>query len=84
MDEEGGVGGDDVNVVDSVKKRKEFDGKEKDFEDEGSELLLHKMKWELLKKDYFMQAPAKVTACDYHQGIDLVVVGYSSGAFGLY
>ncbi|XP_021859152.2 periodic tryptophan protein 2 [Spinacia oleracea] len=84
MDEDGGVGGDDVKAVDSVKKRKEFDGKENDFEDEGSEFLLHKMKWELLKKDYFMQAPAKVTACDYHQGIDLVVVGYSSGAFGLY
>uniref|UniRef100_A0A803LN58 Small-subunit processome Utp12 domain-containing protein n=1 Tax=Chenopodium quinoa TaxID=63459 RepID=A0A803LN58_CHEQI len=84
MDEEGGIGGDGVIAVVDVKKRKEFDEKEGDFGDEGSEFLLHKLKWELLKKDYFMQAPAKVTACDYHQGIDMVVVGYSSGVFGLY
>lgn len=84
MDEDGGIGGHDANAVENVKKRKEFDGKERDFEDEGSEFFLHKMKWELLKKDFFMQAPAKVTACDYHRGLDLVVVGYSSGVFGLY
>lgn len=46
--------------------------------------LLHDGKWELLKKDYFMQAPAKLTACDYHGGLDLVVVGFSNGVFGLY
>ncbi|XP_057536205.1 periodic tryptophan protein 2 [Amaranthus tricolor] len=82
MDEEGGVAAKDDNAIEKEKKRKEFDGK--DFEDEGSEILLHKIKWELLKKDYFMQAPAKVVACDYHQGLNLVVVGFSSGVFGLY
>ncbi|XP_022863761.1 periodic tryptophan protein 2-like [Olea europaea var. sylvestris] len=45
---------------------------------------LHKMKWELLKKDFFMQAPAKLIACDYHRGLDMVVVGFSNGVFGLY
>lgn len=42
------------------------------------------MEWKLSKKDYLMQAPAKVTACDYHKGLDLLVVGLSNGVFGLY
>ncbi|KAL9232034.1 hypothetical protein vseg_007183 [Gypsophila vaccaria] len=73
-----------------VKKRKEFDGKDGIFDgdgdedEDGDEGLLHKRKWEMLKRDFFMQAPAKVTACDYHAGQDLVVVGFSGGAFGLY
>ncbi|KAK9666312.1 hypothetical protein RND81_14G176600 [Saponaria officinalis] len=67
-----------------VKKRKEFDGKDKNFEDDENEVFLHHIKWELLKKDFLMQAPAKVTSCDYHPGLDLVVVGLSGGAFGLY
>ncbi|GAY60045.1 hypothetical protein CUMW_199080 [Citrus unshiu] len=29
-------------------------------------------------------APSKVTACDYHRGLDMVVVGFSNGVFGLY
>ncbi|KAJ8452785.1 hypothetical protein Cgig2_014548 [Carnegiea gigantea] len=68
----------------NVKKRKEFDGKGSNLIDEESEFFLHRIKWELLKKDYFMQAPAKVTACDYHRGLDLAVVGFSNGVFGLY
>ncbi|CAN6441188.1 unnamed protein product [Victoria cruziana] len=44
----------------------------------------HKGKWKLAKKDYCMQAPAKVSTCNYHRGLDLVVVGFSSGVFGLY
>ncbi|XP_074285604.1 periodic tryptophan protein 2 [Silene latifolia] len=77
-------GGNEVVVSDITKKRKDFDGKDRNFEDGDSEILLHQCKWVLLKKDFFMQAPAKVTACDYHRGLDLVVVGFSSGAFGLY
>ena len=66
----------------SVKKRKDFDGRESGFgEVEG---YLSGGKWELLRKDCFMQAPAKLTACDYHRGLDLVVVGFSNGVFGLY
>nr|QEX51138.1 putative periodic tryptophan protein 2 isoform X1 [Cymbidium ensifolium] len=45
---------------------------------------LHEMKWELSKKDFFMQAPARLTTCDYHRELDMVVVGFSSGVFGLY
>ncbi|GLU14598.1 hypothetical protein SLE2022_311590 [Rubroshorea leprosula] len=65
-----------------VKKRKEFDGKEDNSGEDGR--YLHQGKWELLRKDGFMQAPAKLTACDYHRGLDLVVVGFSNGVFGLY
>lgn len=77
--EDGGSG-----IDDNIKKRKEFDGKDGFLDEEESQLFLHKIKWELLKKDYFMQAPAKVTACDHHRGLDLVVVGFSNGVFGLY
>ncbi|KAG8379867.1 hypothetical protein BUALT_Bualt07G0134000 [Buddleja alternifolia] len=70
-----GVGENEVNL----KKRKEFDAKDEENRD-----LLHNMKWELLKKDFFMQAPAKLTACDYHRGLDMVVVGFSNGVFALY
>lgn len=40
--------------------------------------------WRLRKKDFFMQAPARLTACDYHRELDMVVVGFSNGVFGLY
>ncbi|WJX82479.1 U3 snoRNP protein [Trifolium repens] len=70
--------GDMMNVDDDgdVKKRKELE-----FEDGG---YLCKGKWALLRKDCFNQAPAKVSACDYHRGLDMVVVGFSNGVFGLY
>ncbi|KAL8151638.1 hypothetical protein V2J09_021446 [Rumex salicifolius] len=68
------------------KKRKEFDGKFSGLneQEENDELFLHKVKWELLKKNYCMQAPAKVTTCSYHRKLNLLVIGYSNGAFGLY
>ncbi|CAL9121996.1 unnamed protein product [Musa textilis] len=62
------------------KKRKNFGGSDA----ENSEIPLHKARWELLKKDFFMQSPAKLTACDYHRELDMVVVGFSNGVFGLY
>ncbi|KAF8406971.1 hypothetical protein HHK36_006092 [Tetracentron sinense] len=71
------------NNYDDTKKRKNFDGLNDDL-DEKCEFLLHKGRWELSKKDYFMQAQAKLTACDYHRALDLVVVGFSNGVFGLY
>ena len=61
-----------------VKKRKECDG------EVGEEGYLCGGKWELLRKDSFGQAPAKVTACDFHRGMDMVVIGFSNGVFGLY
>jgi periodic tryptophan protein 2 len=45
---------------------------------------LHLAKWELQEKHFFMQAPAKLTAYDYHRELDMVVVGFSNGVFGLY
>ncbi|OVA00485.1 WD40 repeat [Macleaya cordata] len=73
-------GDDNGNVHGSTKKRHRFDGNL----DEECEFNLHRGKWELVRKDNFMQAPAKLTACDYHRGLDLVVVGFSNGVFGLY
>lgn len=70
----------DLMVVDDgeVKKKR----KEREIEDGGGYLC--RGKWELLRKDCFNQAPAKVSACDYHRGLDMVVVGFNNGVFGLY
>ncbi|KAJ9559514.1 LOW QUALITY PROTEIN: hypothetical protein OSB04_004674 [Centaurea solstitialis] len=65
--------------IGNFKKRKSFDD-----DDEEDSSFLHKGKWELVKKDFFMQTPAKLTACDYHRGLEIVVVGFSNGVFGLY
>nr|GMD32397.1 periodic tryptophan protein 2 homolog [Ipomoea batatas] len=74
---------EEVDYNSNAKKRKNFDGKDKNLDEEKGPWL-HRLKWELLKKDYFMQTPAKLTACDYHRGLDMVVVGFSNGVFGLY
>ncbi|KAJ4952632.1 hypothetical protein NE237_029464 [Protea cynaroides] len=68
---------------DNIKKRKALDGSADNWDKE-YEFLLHKGKWELSKKDNCMQAPAKLTSCDYHRVLDLLVVGFSNGVFGLY
>ncbi|GFY97045.1 periodic tryptophan protein 2 [Actinidia rufa] len=57
---------DDGDGNANVKKRKNFDEGESNLNDENG-YMLHTGKWELLKKDFFMQAPAKLTACDYHR-----------------
>ncbi|WOL14635.1 periodic tryptophan protein [Canna indica] len=74
-------GEDPMDIESNKKKRKNFGGGD---DDENSETPLHKARWELLKKDFFMQAPAKLTACDYHRELDMVVVAFSNGVFGLY
>ncbi|KAK4748254.1 hypothetical protein SAY87_014840 [Trapa incisa] len=66
----------------SARKRKDFDWKDDTRGGEGE--YVSKGKWELKRKDGFMQAPAKLTACDYHKGIELLVIGFSNGVFGLY
>ncbi|XP_043721408.1 periodic tryptophan protein 2 [Telopea speciosissima] len=68
---------------DNVKKRKALDGSADNLNEE-YEFPLHGGKWELSRKDNCMQAPAKLTACDYHRALDIVVVGFSNGVFGLY
>ncbi|XP_050286400.1 periodic tryptophan protein 2 [Quercus robur] len=60
----------------------ETDGKDGNLEENGGYLVGGK--WRLLRKDCFNQAPAKLTACDYHAGLDMLVVGFSNGVFGLY
>ncbi|EYU21608.1 hypothetical protein ABFS82_09G095600 [Erythranthe guttata] len=77
-----GQDGEDGNEV-NLKKRKKIDAKDDEM-DGTNRPALHKMKWELLKKNFCMQAPAKLSACDYHKGLDMVVVGFSNGVFALY
>lgn len=69
----------------NTKKRKAISGKAKasDFDEERASFL-QRGKWSLMRKDNFSQAPSKLTACDYHRGLDLVVAGFSNGVFGLY
>jgi hypothetical protein len=40
--------------------------------------------WALAAKHYFNQRGAKVSACDYHRGSGLLVVGYTNGLFDLH
>lgn len=70
----------EVEQTSNVKKRKNSDA----IIDEETSTLLHTAKWELSKKNFFMQTPAKLTSCDYHRGLEIVVVGFSNGVFGLY
>ncbi|KAJ3704006.1 hypothetical protein LUZ61_007711 [Rhynchospora tenuis] len=69
--------GDDNNLIikfeSPARKRKQLE-----------EDVPSKLPWRLRKKDFFMQAPARLTACDYHRELDMVVVGFSNGVFGLY
>ncbi|KAI5075509.1 hypothetical protein GOP47_0009585 [Adiantum capillus-veneris] len=44
---------------------------------------LDRGKWELMGKHFFMQS-SKLTSCDYHQGLNLLVAGFAHGVFGLY
>ncbi|KAJ3670982.1 hypothetical protein LUZ60_008408 [Juncus effusus] len=44
---------------------------------------LNKARWKLTKKNFFMQT-AKLSSCDYHNNLDLIIVGFSNGVFGLY
>ncbi|KAK9101926.1 hypothetical protein Sjap_019180 [Stephania japonica] len=79
----GGVSDENVGdeVYTELGKRKKIDAL---IGEEESEVPLHRGKWELSKKNSFDQTPAKLTACDYHRGLDLVVAGFSNGVFGLY
>jgi len=42
------------------------------------------MRWRIVKKNFFLQNNAKVRCAAYHAQSDLLVVGFSSGIFGLY
>ncbi|KAI9081565.1 hypothetical protein K1719_036451 [Acacia pycnantha] len=72
----------EVNGDVNVKKRKNDGKTDADMLEEDEYLC--RGKWEFLRKDCFMQAPARLTACDYHRELDMVVVGFSNGVFGLY
>ncbi|KAI9753229.1 MAG: hypothetical protein M1815_006294 [Lichina confinis] len=42
------------------------------------------MRWRIVARHYFMQTSAKVTCTAFHASSNLLVVGFSSGIFGLY
>uniref|UniRef100_A0A0E0ITM6 Small-subunit processome Utp12 domain-containing protein n=1 Tax=Oryza nivara TaxID=4536 RepID=A0A0E0ITM6_ORYNI len=79
QDGEAELDGDEPELDGGSRKRKSFGESE-----EPDTTPLHFARWELQKKDFFMQSPAKLTACDYHRELDMVVVGFSNGVFGLY
>lgn len=79
QDGEAELDGDEPVLDGGSRKRKSFRESE-----EPDTTPLHFARWELQKKDFFMQSPAKLTACDYHRELDMVVVGFSNGVFGLY
>lgn len=70
------------NDTENPKKRKALSANDGNLEVGGG--YLRKGKWELLKKDSSGQAPAKLTTCDYHRGLDMMVAGFSNGVFALY
>ncbi|KAI7872555.1 putative WD repeat protein [Spinellus fusiger] len=55
-----------------------------DMEVDDGEEWVDKFKWRVAKKHFFMQAPAKVKSCEFFAPSQLLVVGFSSGVFGLY
>lgn len=42
------------------------------------------MRWRIIQRHYFMQTNARVTCAAFHATLNLLVVGFSSGIFGLY
>ncbi|CAM0142760.1 unnamed protein product [Umbelopsis sp. WA50703] len=42
------------------------------------------VRWRIQERHYFLQAGAKVKSCAYHQDSNLLVVGFSSGIFGIW
>ncbi|KAI9828417.1 MAG: hypothetical protein M1832_002845 [Thelocarpon impressellum] len=42
------------------------------------------MQWRILERHYFMQKDAKVNCAAFHASSSLMVVGFSSGVFGIY
>ncbi|BFZ60013.1 U3 snoRNP protein [Saitoella coloradoensis] len=42
------------------------------------------MRWQIVSRNYFMQQGAKVRTCAFHATTNLLVVGFSTGLFGLY
>ena len=42
------------------------------------------MQWRIIERHYFMQDNAKVTCATFHAKSGLLVVGFSTGMFGLY
>ncbi|GBG90659.1 hypothetical protein CBR_g51007 [Chara braunii] len=88
----GGGGGEEVTTAMEVDGKggkalveKENDGVKKKWVrqlDKGVERMMGG-RWSLVKKHLFNQE-ANVGSCDYHQGLKLLVVGFSNGIFGLY
>ncbi|KAI4379281.1 hypothetical protein MLD38_005599 [Melastoma candidum] len=73
------------DVDQNLRKRKHVDAKDDgDSNAVEEEEYLHKGNWELLRKDGFMQSGARVSSCDYHRVLDMLVVGFTNGVFGLY
>ena len=42
------------------------------------------LRWRIVQRHYFSQSHAKVSCAAYHSTLNLLVMGFSNGLFGLY
>ena len=54
------------------------------MKDKETEKSLAHGSWAIAKKHYFMQDNAKVRCASFHKPSEILVIGFSSGVFGLY
>ncbi|KAI8982130.1 WD40-repeat-containing domain protein [Mycotypha africana] len=56
-----------------------------EVDEDGNEIVrLDKVRWRILKKNYFNQVSVKVTEAQFFSASNLVVVGFANGVFGIY
>lgn len=63
--------------------RQEQENEDEEMEDEDEDRE-STMRWRIVEKHYFMQEGARVRCAAFHAPSNLLVVGFSSGVFGLY
>ncbi|KAI8359118.1 WD40-repeat-containing domain protein [Choanephora cucurbitarum] len=56
-----------------------------EVDEDGNEIVrVDKIKWRILKKNYFNTTGVKVTTAEFFSASNLVVVGFTNGIFGIY
>jgi periodic tryptophan protein 2 len=57
---------------------------EKEDDQEQEAKPADQVRWRIQERHYFLQAGAKVKSCAFHEPSNLLVVGFSSGIFGIW
>lgn len=60
------------------------DEMEKEDDQEQEAKPADQVRWRIQERHYFLQAGAKVKSCAFHEPSNLLVVGFSSGIFGIW